>query len=816
MSMLLGLVVSFSQNAWAESDELVFGILRDGDSPTEQKRVDDYVQAIEGLRDHLGPEVEIRIPVEYMQPPRLSEDKTRKEEQEAKLKSLLSLKDLDYIIVSGPVGAKVASDYGKGRFGLSKPVFAPTIYDGQLQELSVKQGDNSSGIKNFHYIDIPYTFENDLAAFSEIVPFSNLAVVVDEQVVEMLGNDFKKNLLRRFPQMRNIEILPVGTQAAPLISNLAILPETIEAIYITETYSMEEKQRQVLIDNLNNLKKPTFSRLGKKDVEMGVFGGLMHQDTQQARTAFLQESIKKHYLDNTPLKDLPISLNVYGNLMLNIKTTAAIGISLSWDILAEAKQIDGRTGYGGALVAEKTEELSLQSVLNISNEHPLLRAEKDKGGMLEHDIGKNTAKALPQLDLNIGGFLNDPDRADQSLNFVPWYNVHTGIQLRQTLYSPSTQSAIRLSQERYNRSAEDINRKKEVLRLSFAHSYMQLCYAFAQENAHREMLGRVRNIYEIAVRRSEENSALHVDVLQLDAELQQYKRRVLDAQARTRQMEISLNQVMWRSLELSAQLNPIDTKLEVPGKEALLMGYMKDPQSFPVFSKVLLTRGKSSNIDMQVKRAQQEYKRLELEEAKSTAFDPTIGAYGGARWNLAQPYDERFDGELLKDTVAQRDNLDWTAGVYVQVPIFDGLYKKHELSQKYANVASENHQVKAAERNLEAGIRQMLIDLNTWYRSIAFNKKSEERAYSGFQVVLSEYERGNIDVRSVISVQKVATESHLEHIQSLYSFRLGFLTLLGEVGLLDYYSDQKVSEEIFEELNTVYRQNGFKIPSLVR
>ena len=79
-------------------------------------------------------------------------------------------------------------------------------------------------------------------------------------------------------------------------------------------------------------------------------------------------------------------------------------------------------------------------------------------------------------------------------------------------------------------------------------------------------------------------------------------------------------------------------------------------------------------------------------------FDPTIGAYGGARWNFAQPYDERFDSELLKDTIFQRDNLDWTAGVYMQVPLFDGFYKKHDLSQKYVEVAQEKYLVQNAER----------------------------------------------------------------------------------------------------------------------
>ena len=136
MNTMLGLIVSLSQNGFAAPDELVFGILRDGDTPAELQRIDSYIQAVEGLMAHFGPEVEIRIPVEYRQPPRDTEESTRLEEQEEKLRSLLAVKEIDYIIASGPVGAKLASDYGKKKQGLSKPVFAPAVYDAQLQGLA--------------------------------------------------------------------------------------------------------------------------------------------------------------------------------------------------------------------------------------------------------------------------------------------------------------------------------------------------------------------------------------------------------------------------------------------------------------------------------------------------------------------------------------------------------------------------------------------------------------------------------------------------------------------------------------------------------
>ena len=78
--------------------------------------------------------------------------------------------------------------------------------------------------------------------------------------------------------------------------------------------------------------------------------------------------------------------------MINIQTTESIGVALSWDVLAEAQQINGRTGYGRIGMIGGAEDVTLASVLDVSDEHPLLRAEKESSALLEYGIKKNRQK----------------------------------------------------------------------------------------------------------------------------------------------------------------------------------------------------------------------------------------------------------------------------------------------------------------------------------------------------------------------------------------------------------------------------------------
>ena len=441
-----------------------------------------------------------------------------------------------------------------------------------------------------------------------------------------------------------------------------------------------------------------------------------------------------------------------------------------------------------------------------------MRSETEKQSLLELEVAKNSSSTLPQVSLNAGGFLNDFDRADQSLNFLPWYNLNAGMRVDQKLFSATDQSTLRISQEKARIHAEDINLKREMLQLQFAQAYLRLCYAKIKENASRNLLGRVRNVYDVAKRLSTNNPKIEPDVLSLEAELQRYKNNVLNAQSYTRQVEIALNQAMWIPLDISIQVAESDLKEDVSLKELRLMEYMEEPKSFPLFSQVFLELGLESNSDLLLQRSKKYLSRMELEESRNNQLDPEVGAYAIARWNFLQASDERFEREAVSSIVQERDNFDWTAGVYMEVPIFDGFYKKNQISQKFGELVQEEKAYEAQKRTLESDIRKQLIELNTRYRGIAFNQKAEESALKSFEKMLLLYERGEVGLSDVLAVHSLANDSYFSYLDSLFAFRLAFVSSLGKLGMLDYYTDNSVSDKLFSELDRVYQSKGFRTP----
>ena len=124
------------------------------------------------------------------------------------------------------MGLLAASEVGQ-RPRLLKPVLAPFVVDAKLQGLPFANG--RSGRKNFSYLTLPWSFDRDVAAFREIVPFDHLIVLGSKLYLEAVPG-----LRQRVEESAKevgvpITIIPVGQEVDVA---LAQLPADAQAVYV--------------------------------------------------------------------------------------------------------------------------------------------------------------------------------------------------------------------------------------------------------------------------------------------------------------------------------------------------------------------------------------------------------------------------------------------------------------------------------------------------------------------------------------------------------------------------------------------------------
>lgn len=157
---------------------------------------------------------------------------------EASLDRLLADPEVDLILALGFQASITAAR----RESLTKPVIAPFVVQLLLGDLPQERG--GSGVRNLTYLAIPNHFERDIKAFREIVPFSRLAILYHEPIIEAYANARDRvatELLRIAGQQASA--VPVFDSAEKA---LALIPPDVDAVYVSGVPALSAGEKGTL------------------------------------------------------------------------------------------------------------------------------------------------------------------------------------------------------------------------------------------------------------------------------------------------------------------------------------------------------------------------------------------------------------------------------------------------------------------------------------------------------------------------------------------------------------------------------------------
>ena len=168
---------------------------------------------------------------------------------------LLADPNVDIILALGVLASYEVSR----RSSLPKPVVAPFVIDRVLQGLPYRQG--TSGVRNLNYLTLLRSFERSVKAFKEIIPFSNMTLLLDQALFEAFPELQVK--VQKAAKENGIEItlVPVGTSIQPA---LEALPDGTEAVYVTPLLRISLRSSMPWSKVSLTVSYPVFPSLGEK------------------------------------------------------------------------------------------------------------------------------------------------------------------------------------------------------------------------------------------------------------------------------------------------------------------------------------------------------------------------------------------------------------------------------------------------------------------------------------------------------------------------------------------------------------------------
>ncbi|MCG8423438.1 MAG: TolC family protein [Proteobacteria bacterium] len=767
-----------------QRDSTIIGLAVDGPSRDNQPIFQVFKREIDALTEG---EFGIQIPVDKQ----IVGNWTAKSVKAA-VDKLLADPDVDIIV---GMGILASNELGR-RKKLSKPVIAPFIVDPQLQRIPVTRR-GTSGRKNLAYLALPQTFERDLAKFRELLPFKTLTVLIHSQfagAVPGLG----KRLARQTRRLGvKLHIVRVGRSASRA---LAAIPDDTEAVYLRSMLQLREEERNALAAGLIKRKLPSFSFVGRTEVERGILAGTRPASDftlSARRTALIVQQI----LLGESLDKLPVTLEFNERLVINMATARAIGYSPNWKIITEAVLLNSKRSN-----VERTESLATVVRAAVANNIDLAAA-KEVVVAGKNRVREARAYLLPSVELASTARLIDEDTATASLGLQPerqWTGTASATQV--IIAEPAW---ARLSAEKKLQDSRQSNLERARLDViaNVAVAYLDVLRAKALERIQRQNLDTTRSNLARARSRVNIGAGTRAEVYRFELQIANDRKSVIAAVATRNIAEIALNRILNRPLE-----EPFDTEDATISDPVLLtrhkklFSYMQNPAVFTMFRQFMAEQTLSlapelKSIDSLV-AAQ---KRL-VTSRRLSYFVPTVAVKGGVtgefyRGGAGQELDLGSEGPLPApfDMLPERPDINWFVGVTASFRLFEG-------GASYARSAREQAELRRLERERQAlrgRLTQLTLsrmhNLGSTYAAIDLSQEGATAARKNLELVTDSYSQGATTVVELIDAQNSALIAEQVAANAIYDFLVQWMNVQRAVGQFDVLMKDTERDDFFRQ-----------------
>jgi outer membrane protein TolC/ABC-type uncharacterized transport system substrate-binding protein len=725
------------------------------------------------------------------------------------LNRVLEDQEVDLVVALGPLVSTISAKRGP----FPKPVVAPFVVGAWMTDLDM--GYVTSGVRNLTYIIVPEVLERDVGVFHEIVSFSKMALLAPNAFSQCIPHDHITDYSALHELgVTDVTEIYVNESADEVLDQI---PADVDAVYMVPLMTFSDAEFDKLVQGLTERELPSFSQLGRMDVERGVLAGLSTDaliDQRARRVALIVQQI---VLGDLP-ESIPVTITTEPRLSINMTTSRAIGVCPSWDIINEADLVD-----------EMRLDVERRLTLGLAMREALKANLDLKAKLHEVEAGAqsvNVARSsfLPQVDVGATGTLIDKDRASASCGQAAEKTYSGSAGFSQLIFGEG--ALANLGVQRHLQHGRE--RELESFRLDIAQdaalAYLNVLSAHALERIERENLKLTRENLERARVRSAVGSAGPAEVYRWEAEIARGRQDVITANSQRNLAEIALNRILHRPLE--ELFLPEEVTMDDPDLLLRLAPptvYADNRENFRLLRNFMADEALSISPDLKQLDAAIAAQKRFLKSQGWRYYLPTFALQGSVE-NIFDKQgagaDTGFDLSGLPTELSAlgsvfpepADDTSWQVGLSLSIPLFRG--GGHFAAQRGAGEELERleHQRAAVAEGIEERVRSALHMSGASHASIRLSREAAEAAAKTLDVVKDAYSRGAVSILALLDAQNAALVTEAAAAIAIYQFLVDYMRTQRAVGRFDVFTSEEEKRRVVERLERYILDNGGTLP----
>ena len=636
-------------------------------------------------------------------------------------------------------------------------------------------------------------YVNDFMMFKKLVPTEGKSAILMNENFYRTQKDWHSIIENKFKEKKVIvdfEVIPVS--AKDVTGSLSKISQSVDNVFVTPMFNLNHEQREELYTYLNNKKLPTFSSIGKEDVELGALLGTSTPDVDRKIAEATSFSIHG-VLHGKVVKDEKIPFYDDKVIFYNKDTGATLGYSAPLRLLNNCEVISK---------AEKP-KYDLTYVFNTMEENNLdIQRKRYLVDAARRSTTAAYLKYLPTLRLDLG-HQSYNDAYAYSYSNVPTRAGQFTLGIDQMIYAPDlvTNIIVKHKKLKFDKAEKVATEQGMGLQLGFL--YVETLMLENMIKVQEEKLNETRENLAISRVREKTGKCGYEEVLRWAGQVSEEEKRLLNMKADYNNTRITINKLLYKDqtedysfapltandpafftsdlhvidhvrtpeklrkftdllVEEVIYLSPETVKLKaaIAMKKAEMSNYM---QKF-IMPNAKMSFEYGSQFDRHLPYESSGHQQLQggvvgptLAGALAGGMDPADAGIAAGRAGLSQPY-------LNLDRQSTRFMI------MAQWKPIEGGTKIAEIARCKAELNELNAYLEQVNTELEMNVREVVNRAIAKYFMIEKSYKAMFAEGENYQMVKARYLRGEAPITQLADAQNLYFSAKLEAMNSQYQF----------------------------------------------
>lgn len=715
-------------------------------------------------------------------------------------------KDLIFVGDWTEKGAKIASDKAlnsRARMVISLGYMSSTYYTDKKDKKKYVVTIEQYGLRDFgnKFFNPIQQTANDFSTFKVLIPSMKKAAVLMNENYYKTETNWRASIEQKLKEKKcdlNFVIIPVNSNVK---SSLAKIPADVDGIFVTPLFNLTTEQRKEVFAYATSKKLPSYSIVGKEDVELGAMLGTSTMDVDKKiaeATSFNIHGV----LHGNVVKNERIPFYDDKVIFYNSDTGEAVGYTPPLRLLNNAVTISHKElpKYSLGTLLDALDDTNL----DIKRKQYLISAAR-------RSVASAYLRYLPTLRLDLG-YQSYNDSYARSYSGVPTHAGSFTVAMDQVLYSPDlvTNIIVKHKKLKFDKAEEVLTRANTEYHVGnlFIETLMLENMLKVQE----ESLQETRENLAIARVREKTGKCGYEEVLRWAGEVSEQEKKLLAMQADYKNLKVTINKLLNKDQKSDFAFVPLTASDPAFFTTDLhVIDHVRDPKKLGKFTDMLVEEAIYLSPETTKLKAAIAMKKAEMGNYVQKFLLPNakMSLEYGTMYDRALPYEDSAHNQLKSGTataMAAKDQAEtfrdshgnataainagaqtfqsaWNNSPYLNLDktsfrfLIAAQWKPIEGGHKFAEIA----RCKAELNELNAYLEEVNTEIEMQVRSVVNRAISKyfmiEKSYKAmfaqgenYQMVKAKYLKGEVPINQISDAQKLYFDAKLDAMNSQYEF----------------------------------------------